>query len=77
MDDGNYEKYGAKIALCNFSNNSLILFQNFLKNKWNIDTSIHKDKTLYIKANSKKIFMQLISSYIIPSMSYKINKSPL
>ena len=77
MDDGNYEKYGAKIALCNFSNNSLILFQNFLKNKWNIDTSIHKDKTLYIKANSKKIFMQLISSYIIPSMLYKINKSPL
>lgn len=77
MDDGNYEKYGAKIALCNFSNNSLILFQNFLKNKWNIDTSIHKDKTLYIKANSKKIFIQLISSYIIPSMLYKINKSPL
>lgn len=77
MDDGNYEKYGAKIALCNFSNNSLMLFQNFLKNKWNIDTSIHKDKTLYIKANSKKIFIQLISSYIIPSMLYKINKSPL
>ena len=77
MDDGNYEKYGAKIALCNFSNNSLILFQNFLKNKWNIDTSIHNDKTLYIKANSKKIFKQLISSYIIPSMLYKINKSPL
>ena len=77
MDDGNYEKYGAKIALCNFSDNSLILFQNFLKNKWNIDTSIHKDKTLYIKANSKKIFKQLISSYIIPSMLYKINKSPL
>lgn len=77
MDDGNYEKYGAKIALCNFSNNSLILFQNFLKNKWNIDTSIHKDKTVYIKANSKKIFIQLISSYIIPSMLYKINKSPL
>lgn len=76
MDDGNYEKYGAKIALCNFSNNSLILFQNFLKNKWNIDTSIHKDKTLYIKANSKKIFIQLISSYIIPSMMYKISKSP-
>ena len=77
MDDGNYEKYGAKIALCNFSDNSLILFQNFLKNKWNIDTSIHKDKTLYIKANSKKIFKQLISSYIIPSILYKINKSPL
>ena len=77
MDDGNYEKYGAKIALCNFSDNSLILFQNFLKNKWNIDTSIHKDKTLYIKATSKKIFKQLISSYIIPSILYKINKSPL
>lgn len=77
MDDGNYEKYGAKIALCNFSDDSLILFQNFLKNKWNIDTSIHKNKTLYIKANSKKIFIQLISSYIIPSMLYKINKSPL
>lgn len=76
MDDGNYEKYGAKIALCNFSDNSLILFQNFLKNKWNINTSIHKDKTLYIKAKSKKIFIQLISSYIIPSMLYKINKSP-
>lgn len=74
MDDGNYEKYGAKIALCNFSNESLQLFQEFLFNKWKIEASIHKNKSLYIKANSRKIFINLIRPYIIPTMMYKIIK---
>lgn len=76
MDDGNYEKYGAKIALCNFCENSLKIFQKFLLDKWNIYTSIHKDKTLYIKAASKNTFINLIKPYIIPSMLYKL-QSPL
>jgi hypothetical protein len=76
MDDGNYEKYGAKIALCNFDNTSLKLFQEFLLKQWNIKTSLHKNNCIYIKAISKKVFNDLITPYIIPSMMYKINKSP-
>lgn len=73
MDDGNYEKYGAKIALCNFTNNEIKIFQTFLHKKWNIVTSKHKDNSIYIKAISRKKFIELVFPYIIPSMMYKIN----
>lgn len=76
MDDGSHHNSGGTIALCNFSNDSLILFQKFLLDKWKIESSIHKNKSLYIKANSKKLFLHLITPYIIPSMMYKISKSP-
>lgn len=74
MDDGSYHTSGGTIALCNFSLESLELFKKFLLEKWDIECTIQKDKTLYIKANSRKIFINLIKPYIIPSMMYKIIK---
>ena len=74
MDDGSYDKSGAIIALCNFSQESLILFKDFLLKKWNIEITIRKSKCIYIKANSRKLFINLIKPYIIPSMMYKIIK---
>jgi len=74
MDDGSYNKSGAIIALCNFSQESLILFKDFLLKKWNIEITIRKSKCIYIKANSRKLFINLIKPYIIPSMMYKIIK---
>ena len=72
MDDGSYDKSGAIIALCNFSQESLILFKDFLLKKWNIEITIRKSKCIYIKANSRKLFINLIKPYIIPSMLYKL-----
>jgi DNA-binding CsgD family transcriptional regulator len=72
MDDGSYNKSGATIALCNFSNENLMMFKDFLLKKWDIEITIHKTKCIYIKANSRKIFINLIKPYIIPSMLYKL-----
>ena len=75
MDDGNYYTNSITIALCDYSKQEIAIFQKLLLNKWDIETSILKNKSIYIKANSRKLFFKLISPYIIPSMMYKI-RSP-
>lgn len=73
MDDGNKSKQNVvTIGLCGFSQKSLIIFQKFILNKWNIESSILKSKSIYIKANSRKLFFHLIKPYITSSMLYKI-----
>lgn len=73
MDDGSKPKYGGYL-LCtmNFSNSDLNIIQEFFKQKFDINTTVRKDKSLYIKANSKEKFKELIKPYIIPSMMYKL-----
>jgi len=46
-----------------------ILITNLLENEF----IIKKDKTLYLRYNSRKTFYELINPYIIPSMMYKLN----
>lgn len=57
MDDGSkttQSQYGTyTIASCGFDSESLSIFQAFLKDKFNIDTSITYDNRIYIKVNSK------------------------
>lgn len=67
------------IASCNFKLDSLKVFQNFLLEKWNLETSITKDNRLYIKINSRNLFEYLIYPYIkkIPCMLYKLRKTSL
>lgn len=77
MDDGSFNPSGGTIALCNFSKDSILRFQKFLLQTWDIETSIMKNKSLYIRANSRKLFRVLILPYIIPSMMYKIKMSSL
>ena len=73
MDDGSKPKYGGYL-LCtmNFSDSDLNIIQEFFKQKFDINTIIRKDKSLYIKADSKEKFKELIKPYIIPSMMYKL-----
>jgi exosome complex RNA-binding protein Rrp4 len=72
MDDGNRSKNSYTIALCDYSIHSLELFKKFLKKKWDIEVTIRKNGIIYIKANSRKIFINLITPYVIPSMLYKL-----
>ena len=79
MDDGslsssNPENTSYIIASCGFDKNSLELFQNFLLNKFRIETTITKDNRLYIKINSRNLFEYLVIPHIekIPCMKYKI-----
>lgn len=78
MDDGNISKENVvTIATCNFKLDELEIFRNFLFEKWKIQTSILHNKSIYIKANSRKTFFNIVDPYIIDSMSYKKLKSSL
>ena len=73
MDDGCKLKSGYSIATNCFSNEDLKLFIDFLKSKFNLDCSLHKNNILYIGAKSKDNFTNLIKPYIIDSMLYKLH----
>lgn len=82
MDDGSLSSSNPIntsyiIASCGFDKESLKLFQQFLFNKWRIETTISIDNRLYIKINSRNLFEYLIISHIekIPCMKYKIRQT--
>lgn len=75
MDDGTNN--GVLATNC-FSYEECLLIQKWFKDKWNINTSLQHQKNkgglqylIYILAESKPIFYNLIKPYIIPSMEYK------
>jgi hypothetical protein len=81
MDDGSKTRSNSKegqitytIASCGFDKESLELFQKFLFNKFNIETTITKDNRLYIRVNSRNLFEYLILPYVkeVPCMLYKL-----
>lgn len=76
MDDGSKVKSGYNIATNCFEKEELNKFRMFINNKFNIDSIIHKNNSLYIKANSRNLFTYLIAPYVIESMRYKLH-SPL
>ena len=73
MDDGYRQQNTYRIATNCFNLEDLKRFQKFLYKKWNIQSTICKDHTIYIKTKSSKIFENLISPYICESMRYKLN----
>jgi len=72
MDDGYYSS--GDLALCtqSFKKDEIGFLSNFLKERYNIETIVRKDNTLYIRRKSHTIFINLIKPYIIESMMYKI-----
>lgn len=74
MDDGTASsKCSISIATCCFELNDLIRLQKFLKNKYNLSTTIHKDFKLYFAAESAHKFYNLVKNYIVEDMLYKFN----
>jgi len=73
MDDGSKVGIsGYMLHTCSFEKNNISEFMEFLKNKYNIVTSLQSLNRLYIKSESKKIFKDLIKPYICDSMLYKL-----
>ena len=75
MDDGSKDKRRSKgCVLCtnSFTKKDLIEVCKILQNKFQLEISIRKNNTLYIKSKSFDHFVSLIKPYIIPSMLYKI-----
>lgn len=72
MDDGSND---GTIATNRFSHEEVVLLNKWILKKWNINTTIHKNRcnyTLYINKESRKYFDNLIKPYIIPEMEYKL-----
>lgn len=77
MDDGCFHK-GTKnyyFSTDGFCYEDVVKLINMLKQNFNIIASIHKRKTnyvIYITANSRELFKNLIKPYICKEMNYKI-----
>lgn len=72
MDDGTRDGVSFSLATQSFLIDSIQFLQAILYTKFNIETSIRKDKVLYIKRKSRETFINLIKPHIIDSMAYKI-----
>lgn len=72
MDDGTKTRSSYKIATNCFAKENVEEFQELLKNKWGIETSIHHDNGLYIMTKSAALFKYLISPYICDCLKYKL-----
>jgi hypothetical protein len=75
MNDGTFVKSGVRISTYNFTFQEHENLVYFFKIKYNIDCTIQKLDNrycLYIKVNSLNNLQNLVKSYIIPSMQYKI-----
>jgi len=72
MDDGSND---GVLATNSFTLPELEMLQNWLKQKWDVSTTLQKNKSnfvIYIRQDSRKHFEELIFPYIIPSMYYKL-----
>jgi len=72
MDDGNKQNCGGRLATNCFSKKEIDLFREFLKVKFNLETSHCKDNTIYIKAESFRYMKSQIEPYMCECMKYKI-----
>lgn len=72
MDDGTASgNCSINIATCCFSLDGLLRLKNYLKEKYDLNTTIQKDFKLYFAAESARKFYKLVKDYIIPEMLYK------
>lgn len=72
MDDG--AKHGTSCSFCThgFSLEDVKILQKVFLEKFNINTSIHTSKAIYILSDSIDKFKNLIKPYLVESMLYKI-----
>lgn len=72
MDDGCINLKTINLNLQNFKEDELKNFVVFIKNRFNIEFILKKDKTLYLRYNSVNTFLKLVSKHITKDMQYKL-----
>lgn len=72
MDDGCWTGSKALIAIEGFDDKSHQAIQDVLQRQFDIATHIGKNRKLLIRKKSHNRFFNLIATYIVPSMRYKI-----
>lgn len=75
MDDGTWKNPGVRIATNCFTKEEVELLKLTLETKFNLKSSLHKNNgkyQLYIKQESIPLLRELVLSYFVPSMLYKL-----
>lgn len=72
MDDGCKNGKTINLNMQSYTLEDLNLFVKFLKDKFDLEFIIKKDKTLYLRHNSIQNFTNIVKPYIINSMLYKL-----
>ena len=72
MDDGNRNGSTINLNLQSFTLTELQDFVKFLSTKFDLQFNIKKDKTLYLRYQSREIFYNLVNKYVIPQLQYKL-----
>lgn len=77
MDDGSLDKVSMSYILNTqgFTRENLQQFIDYLYEKFNLEFSIKKDCSLYLRHKCNEIFVNLIKPYITDDMQYKIVSS--
>lgn len=73
MDDGYKIGNNYSISTNCFCREELEIFIKHLKNKFNLNCSIFSNNVVYIKADSRNLFTNLIKPYICDCMKYKLH----
>lgn len=77
LDDGYKTGNSYRIATNSFPKESLVILQNLLLNKFNIETTVHKGNQLYIPAKYRDAFTLIVRNAIPKNlMEYKLHTSP-
>ena len=72
MDDGSKLGSGFTIATNCFKYEELVLFNDFLHQKFDLNISIHKYNKIYIDKKSSDTFINIINPFILECVKYKV-----
>jgi len=74
MDDGYKTKSSYMLSTNGFNTNSLIVFKDYLKDKFDLEFSILKRNIIYLKKKDVFKFESLIKEFFIKEMFYKLHR---
>lgn len=78
MDDGKWSNHGARLCVGSISDKEGGILIDLLHNRFGLGCTFQchdlkkQNHTIYILANSRRAFFELINPHVIPSMRYKI-----
>lgn len=76
MGHGSKAKYGFYLNTQSFTNEENLLLVKTLKDKFNLNSTVHKARQnyiIYIKADSMSNFKNIVKPYFHESMLYKLD----
>lgn len=71
-DDGCKDNLNYKLSTYCFDRQNVIEFSNFLYEKFNIKSTVHKNSVLYFSRQSTEIITNILKKYPVENMQYKL-----